>query len=203
MDTIRTKTLGEAWRECFQKVYQYGSIIEDDKGKIKEILDLFVIIRDIEEDLFIKQHGDRKIIQWMRDNFGKEKPIEDWGYSYGQRIYDFLGINQFQSVTEKLKRNPDSKSATVGLILPSQDKKHVPCLVALDFKIRNHKLITTAFFRSQDIGKKFYADVLAIKDISNSIGKEISCPLGEFYFFIKSAHFYISDLEQLEKIFEL
>jgi len=202
MEIVRTKTLGSAWKKSFYKVYQQGNIIDDDKGKIKELLDLFVIIQNIEEDSFIKKHGDEQSIKWMKNNFEKKIPIDDWGYCYGQRIYDFLGINQLKSTVERLKKNPYSKSATISLMMAHKDKEHVPCLVALDFKIRKCKLITTVFLRSQDIGKKFYADALAIKNIANKISKEIPSPLGEFVFFIKSAHFYISDLERLEKIFK-
>lgn len=203
MNIIETKSLGKAWEKIFRKVYSSGNVIQDDKGDIKELLDVFVIIRDIKEDSFVKKYGNKEIIRWMEDNFSKKKPIENWGYSYGQRIYDFLGVNQLEYIVKKLKNNPDSKSATISLMMAPEDKRHVPCLVALDFKIRNGGLVTTSFFRSQDIGKKFYADALVIKKIADKVAKKISWPVKSFVFYIKSAHFYLSDIKQLEKIFNL
>jgi thymidylate synthase len=50
----------------------------------------------------------------------------------------------------------------------------MPCIMSLDVKIRGNEVLRTGFFRSQDIGKKFYADILAFgaiqKEIANTIG---------------------------------
>jgi thymidylate synthase (methanogen type) len=204
MRVVKTNNLGQAWRKIFNEVYQHGKTLNNNnKGQIKELIDLLVVMQNVEKDSFIRKHGDKKIIKWMKDNFGKIIPVENWGYSYGQRLYNFLGVDQIEVVIKKLKKNPNSKSATINLMLAPNDKKHVPCLAVLDFKIRSNKLITTAFFRSQDVGKKFYADGLAIKEVSKKIAKKISVPLGEFVLFIKSAHFYVNDTGQLKNTFKL
>lgn len=204
MRIIRANKIGEAWKKPLLEIYKHGKIIDDDKGKIKELLDFLIIIRGIEEnDPIIKRYANKKIIEWMKQNFEKTEPIDNWGYSYGQRLYNFGGINQIKSIIQKLKKNSAAKSATISLMLPPNDIRHVPCLIALDFKIRNKKLITTAFFRSQDIGKKIYADAISIKSLASKIAKALSMPVAEFVFFIKSAHFYLDDLEQLKDILEL
>jgi len=204
MRIIKASKIGEAWKKSLLEIYKRGEIIDDDKGKIKELLDFLIIVRRIEEDdPIIKEYANKEAIEWMKKNFEKTEPINNWGYSYAQRLYNFLGINQIESIVQKLKKNPVAKSATISLMLPSDDTKHIPCLVALDFKIRNKKLITTAFFRSQDIGKKIYADALVIKLLAGKIAEALSIPIGEFVFFIKSAHFYLDDLEQLKDILKL
>ncbi|MDD3434572.1 MAG: thymidylate synthase [Candidatus Pacebacteria bacterium] len=204
MQIIKANNLGEAWKKSLFKIYKYGKIMDDDKGKIKELLDFLIIIRQIKKnDPIIKRYANKKTIKWMKQNFEQTEPMNNWGYSYGQRLYNFGGVNQIKSIIQKLKKNPVAKSATISLMLPPNDTKHVPCLVALDFKVRNKKLITTAFFRSQDIGKKFYADAIAIKLLTNKIAKALSIQLTEFVFFIKSAHFYLDDIGQLKDMLKL
>jgi thymidylate synthase len=202
MKIIKANSLGKCWRECLLVVYREGKILDDDKGKIKELLDLVITIKNIDEDRFVKIHGDKSMIKWMKNNFDKKIPIASWEYSYGGRIYDFQGVNQMSAMIQKLRKNPSSKSATISLMLPPQDNRHIPCLAALDFKVRNKKLITTAFFRSQDVGKKLYADALALKNIADKIAKAINKQTGEFVIFIKSAHFYLKDLNQLKDVLD-
>ena len=136
----------------------------------------------------------------MLNNFGKTTEVDDWGYSYGQRLYDFKGVNQIKYVISRLKSNHESKSATISFMFPPEDIKHIPCIIAIDFKIRDKKLIVTSFFRSQDIGKKFYADAIAINSIAEKISRSLSIRHQEFLFFIKSAHIYLNDIQILKPI---
>jgi len=200
MKIINSNSLGKCWQQILKAVYRQGKIILNNEGNIKELLDLIIFVKNISEDALVRRYGNRAMIQWMKNNFNKKTPIRGWGYSYGSRIKDFQGFNQMSVIIKKLKNNPHSKSSIIGLILPAEDKQHVPCLIALDFKIRNKNLITTAFFRSQDVGEKFCADALAIKSISERIAKPLNYPLGQFVFFIKSAHIYLSDLDAVDKI---
>lgn len=199
MKIIRAKQFGQAWQKIVKEVVKFGSIVNDDKGRIKESLDFIVLVESIEQnDPIVKRYGNQKMISWMLNNFDKITPIDGWGYSYGQRLYDFAGVDQIKSVISKLKSNPESKSATVSLMLPPADLRHTPCIIAIDFKIRDKKLIVTSFFRSQDVGKKFYADAIAINSITMKIARALSIKHKEFLFFIKSAHIYLSDIETLK-----
>lgn len=201
MKIIKARQLGQAWQKSVKAVAKFGNIVSDDKGRIRELLDLFILVENIEKnDPIVKKYGNQKMINWMLNNFSKTTSIDGWGYSYGQRIYDFAGIDQIKSVITKLKSSPESKSATVSLMLPPADLKHTPCIIAIDFKIRDKKLIVTSFLRSQDIGKKFYADAIVINSIARTIARALSIKNKEFLFFIKSAHIYLSDVESLKPI---
>ncbi|PIV38248.1 hypothetical protein COS31_00420 [Candidatus Roizmanbacteria bacterium CG02_land_8_20_14_3_00_36_15] len=201
MRIIKSKQLGQAWQKSIKEIIGFGQIVNDDKGEIKELLDLFILVKKIEKnDPIIKQYGNKKMIKWMLNNFGKTTEVDDWGYSYGQRLYDFKGVNQIKYVISRLKSNPESKSATISFMFPPEDIKHIPCIIAIDFKIRDKKLIVTSFFRSQDIGKKFYADAIAINSIAEKISRSLSIRHQEFLFFIKSAHIYLNDIQILKPI---
>lgn len=141
------------------------------------------------------------MIDWMvNKNFGGSEPILDWGYCYGTRFSNFKGVNQIEKIVTKLRKNPESKSATISLIDPSTDfDGHMPCIVALDFKIRDSKLYVTGFFRSQDVGKKLYADIIALGTIQKKISELLSIKKGSVKIFISSAHIYEADFEKINR----
>ncbi|OYT43522.1 MAG: hypothetical protein B6U88_00860 [Candidatus Aenigmarchaeota archaeon ex4484_56] len=119
---------------------------------------------------------------------------------YGKRLFNYRGINQIKAVVNKLKVKPESKSAIITLTDPSKDKRHVPCICVMDFKIRNSLLTTTAFFRSQDAGKKIYADILAIGEIVKLISRNLNVKIGPLILYICSSHIYEEDIKKINNI---
>lgn len=178
-----------------------GGNVYDGPLLLNEVLDLFVEIEDASKsDAILEKNADPKMLDWMiNENFGGTKPVLDWNYCYGMRLRNFNGVNQIDRIITKLKQNPDAKSATVSLMDPSVDfDDHMACIVALDFKIRNgNKLYLTAFFRSQDIGKKFYADILALGAIQDEVAQGIGIAKGSVKIFISSAHIYETEFDKV------
>ena len=84
--------------------------------------------------------------------------------------------------------------------MPGGDDKHVPCICSIDFKIRNNKLNTTAFFRSQDIGKKVYADMISLTKIASLIADSVKADVGFLVLHIASAHIYESDMKRVNSL---
>ncbi len=201
MKQITTKTPGEAWLKAASEVLKSGKPVKDGEQNLKEILNVMVTVRDsMGSDDILEKYADEKMIVWMKDNFLKTKQVLDWGYSYGQRFFSFDGINQIKKVIEKLSKNPESKSATITLMDPKGDGHHVPCIVAIDFKIRERKLMLTAFFRSQDVGKKMYADIISLGEIGKMISKEVKVELGDLNILIVSLHAYEADWDNIKKL---
>jgi thymidylate synthase len=195
---IAAKTPGEAWKKAALEVFKVGSPIKDGDVNLKELLNIFLSIENpLGTDAIMDRYADAKMIEWMRNNFLSNNPVDSWGYSYGQRFTDFGGINQIQDVIQKLKKNPESKSATITLMNPEGDKHHMPCIVALDFKIRNKQLMLTAFFRSQDVGKKIYADIICLGEIEKEIADSIGVAMGPLNILIVSLHAYEADFEKI------
>ncbi len=202
MKILQAKTAGKLWIKAMEEVYNNGTPIKDSEQNLRELLSVLVSVDEptvIDEE--IKIHGDVNMISWMNDNFLSLKEVDNWGYSYGQRMYDFDGhYNQFEKIAEKLIKNPESKSATISFMYPGHDDKHMPCIVALDFKIRNGRLNGSAFFRSQDAGKKFYADIMCMGEILRRLAERINLLVGELNIFIASLHIYENDFEMVEGI---
>lgn len=199
----RGNSIGEGWETMLEEVYHDGETTVDDGAELLEKLNILVEFEypflNPEDDEFLQRHMDEDRVEWMIDNFHSEEPIEGWGYSYGSRFKDFEGHNQLTYVNDKLTEKPTSKSATITSMYPPGDTKHVPCICTLDFKIRDG-LLMTAFFRSQDIGKKFYADVIALKRIQEEVSNHLDVNNNKMVIQVVSAHIYETDFDLVEDI---
>jgi thymidylate synthase (methanogen type) len=201
----RGHSIGDGWKTLLEEAYNNGGTTVDDGVELRELLNVLVELEypiiDPKEDDFLRQNMDEDRVEWMIDNFHSENPIEGWGYSYGSRFKDFEGHNQLNYVKEKLTEKPTSKSATITAMYPPGDEKHVPCICTLDFKLRDG-LLMTAFFRSQDIGKKFYADMIALKRIQKEIADNLGVENNKLIVHVVSGHIYETDFELVEEILE-
>ena len=203
MKEINSDTPGLAWKKALNLVYFQGDEISDGNKKLKELLNVFITIKNpVQIDEVLKRFGDMKMIELMKDNFLKQESAFEGIFSYGSRIFNYHGINQLESIISKLSKNPESKSAVINFLDPSEDKSHIPCICTLDIKIRNDKLIGTAFFRSQDVGKKLYADIIALGSIMENISKILKITLGELNILAVSLHLYQEDLPLFSNILE-
>lgn len=204
MHTVFANTIGEAWLKAAALIlHGPHELVRDDKGIILELLSVTIQISTPESnDTLLEQYANKDTVQFMQKNFRELVPVLNWGYSYAQRLYDYHGNNQIAKVVKTLQSNPFSKSTTISLLDEKADQFHKPCLTSLDFKVRKGALSVTAFFRSQDIGKKMYADALELLHLGNSIASQISIDNVELIFFISSAHIYQTDKISLLKIIE-
>ena len=200
---IQAYSIGEAWLQALKFVLKKGKIVEDDKGTIIDIVPLFIEINNPSiTDKVIDKYGNKGDLDFLQKNFTDLSEIEEWGYSYAQRLYDYNGINQINEVIYKLTNNLTSKSATISLLKREDDKKHKPCLTTLDFKIRDEKLIIHAFFRSQDVGNKMYGDAHEIVKLGRVINEKLKIENINLLLSICSAHIYSVDLDKIRTIID-
>lgn len=193
---IEGDTIGSVWVQSVKAILAFGENVPDDKGMIRELSPLYLTItHPTVHDTIIENVGDKSMIVFMRQNFENVNPIAGWGYSYAQRI-----SSQVDIVIQKLQTYPSTKSATISLLKPGEDHQHMPCLATVDFKIRQNRLCVHAFFRSQDIGKKMYADALALLQLGTSVAQSISIPGICLYCTICSAHIYEADISTMQQL---
>jgi len=199
---IKSKSIGDAWKSLLSNILEKGQETKDGDQIIKELCNVIVSLdHDVRlTDPIFEKYYDKKWISFMRANFFDREPINDWGYSYGQRFFNYEGNNQIKDIIDKLRKNPLAKSATVSLAYPPGDKKHMPCIFCSDFKIRDGMLNITSYFRSKDAGKKFCADVICLKEIQEMVSKEVGVKSGNFYLICSSMHIYEPEFKQAKLI---
>jgi thymidylate synthase len=206
MKTITTDTIGEAWIKACRYIFENGCCIKDYNQTLKESLHLFISIRNPSlEDKIIEQHGDREMIAWMVSNFLEQKRVPELknGLSYGTRLFNYNGKDQVDWVVNKLREKPETKAATIPMIMPNEDNGYVPCVSALDFKIRDERLILTGMCRAIDFGKKVYANLIALHEVQNIVAEKLDVPTGELNMYNVSAHVYDKDYPEIEHIFKI
>ncbi len=195
MHIIEAETPGILWRDAAKMVYNEGSEVMDGEEHLRELINVMLICSNpTGRDAVLDNFADKEMIEFMLGNFLKMEPVLDWGYSYGSRLFNYNGINQLEKVINKLKGNKEAKSATIDLMDPLNDGKHVPCICTMDFKIRNGRLQCSAFFRSQDVGKKIYADIISIGELMKRVAQGTNLKIGALHIFIASLHIYEKDV---------
>jgi thymidylate synthase len=191
---VQARTAGEAWCEQLALVMEQGVEVPDGNQVLREVLNVLCVVDSpAEVDPVVRRFGDPAMIDMMRRNFLETEPLEQFGYSYGQRMHDFDGVNQLERVVETLRTRPSAKSATLTLTRPGRDDLHHPCVNVLDFKLRKGSLQLASFFRSQDVGRKLYADVIALGELLQRVAGRVGCPAGGLVVLCASSHIYRED----------
>lgn len=197
MNIIERNTIGEVWEDAFDFIIKNGNIIQDDDQELIEILHLNLIINEPDDEDPVALTQDSQIREWMNNNFTEIKKVPELNnsWSYGWRLYYYLGINQVQWVVEKLKKKPESKSATISMLLEPGKESYVPCVSLLDFKIRNDRLLLTATCRSLDMGRKAIHNLCNLAAIAKTVAKNLNLQHYKLIIHITSAHIYKKDLK--------
>ncbi len=187
------------------------------KHELKEVLNMVVEIRDPsltrdEYDIVLETHPP-VLLEWLDalwqclDQAKIAKLLPELGYSYGQRLFSYRGVNQVKRVTDILKARPWEWRASLTLYNPTEDDYHVaaspPCVGMLDFKLRDDRLHLSVFCRAWDIGKKFVPDAINLGKIQRDAAKEIGVGTGPMTLLVSSAHIYMRDAAIIQKAREI
>ncbi|WP_417809104.1 thymidylate synthase [Thioclava sp.] len=121
-------------------------------------------------------------------------------FTYGQRIFAMEGIDQFEWMVERLQRKPDTKSATINLLVPGCTAASLPCLTTLDAKIREGRLDLQFFFRSQNIFGRQYANLAALAQLQHDLAARCDTISGALRGYVASAHIYDFDVNEARKL---
>jgi len=165
--------------------------------RLKEILGHFVSIETVSiDDPVIDKYADRQRIDYTRRRYS-----QDCGPGgYGEFIHGRDG-EVLDRLVNKLLSNPLSKSAVVNA--PNTWAANVgkpPCLTAVDFKIREDELLMSAMYRSQNVFTKQPGNILALRNLQETIADRVEVPAGRINLFAASAHIYEPDWETAAEI---
>lgn len=200
MKVIQSNNIYDAWDEARDLVMTNGRDIEDDGELLVELINLFIIITDPDPTLGDDaMRLDATMLKWMHDNFTKIKKINKLGnsWSYGWRLYHYMdGLDQIDYIKKKLERKPNTKSATISMLIKPGVEPYVPCVSLLDFKIRDDTLTLTATCRSIDIGKKGIYNMIELSRILTDLAGDLSIPDTRLIMHVISAHIYKKDSDK-------
>ncbi len=200
---IVADSIGEVWLGCIKRVVSTGTTSFDEDVHLLEVLGLGIkILHPSLDDYYIKKFGDKHIIEHTLDKFSKGVHMENRPFTYGQRIYDKNGVDQFNWLVDRLKNKTETKSATICLLNEGEKSLNLPCLVSIDAKIRDESLHLQFFYRSQNIIGRQYANFFALAKFQQDLARELDVSVGTLGGYIASAHIYEYDLDFAKSIID-
>src|SRR5579871_5236660 len=187
--TIPAATLGEAWLSIAQRILEDGAPGSYDGLPMLELAHVTLDIATPDpDDVLIASYADPERLAWMRANFTEYARLPALGNadSYATRLYDYAhsGRDQIAWVIERLRHNPEARSATITTFQPLPDS-------ALEQGVYAHSI---------DFGTKGYGNLVELAAIQQRIAAVLDVPVGRLIMTIKSAHIYATERDLMATI---
>lgn len=197
---IISESLGECWFQCMHLVMISGASVRDEDVELRELVGVALEVRQPSvEDQVIRTHGDPQVIERTLRKFSKGVIMPDRPFTYGERIFDCGGVDQFEWLVTRLLEKRETKSATICLLVPGE-QSNLPCLTTIDAKIRDDALDLQFFYRSQNVVGRQYANFLALAKLQDDLASRCAVAVGRFRGYIASAHIYAFDTDTAQRL---
>lgn len=109
--------------------------------------------------------------------------------AYGPRLLNFDGVNQLRNVVETLDANHDSRNAVIQ-IFDHKDTDNAPCTLALQFVIRQERLVLMTSMRSNDLFLGLPHDLFAFTMLQEIVARSLGIEPGSYLHSVGSFHLY-------------
>ena len=194
-----------AWRQVVETVCRNG----ESRGGLKELIHLTVVARNARPLSPSEIHEYRRLAgdePWERVKHIYTRGLKvGWKPSYIGRLTEWREgqhvVDQLAQIVNKAIKTPGSKTLCACVFHPRDLKRFivasVPCLLSLDFKVRNGAVHVGAFFRSQDVYRLFLGDYHYVSAIREELTQSLNASRrarksgfrsGDLIFYLCSAH---------------
>jgi thymidylate synthase len=192
---VDATTLGECWLRTSAAILEHGSAATYDGLTIKELAHMALTVASPDsEDELIARLGDPAWSDWMHDNFFSPENVPELGNarSYAARLFDYEGSgrDQLAWVVQRLRADPESRSATITTFEPLIDTTYIPCVSMLDFWAPTGRLELVVYAHSLDFGKKAYGNLVELARLQERVAADLELAVGRLTVIVKSAHVY-------------
>ena len=192
---VNAPTLGEGWLRTSRAILEQGALEFYDGLPTKELALLtLTVAKPASDDPLIAELGDADWLTWMHENFFVEKDVPELGdaKSYAVRLFNYggAGRDQIAWVVERLRTDPECRSAAVTTFQPLTDTTYIPCVSLLDFWLHEEALELVVYAHSLDFGKKAYGNLVELARLQEHVAGELARPVGQLVVHAKSAHVY-------------
>jgi thymidylate synthase len=192
---VDAPTLGEGWLLTSRAILERGAVERYDGEPTRELaLVTLTIAQPASDDPLISELGDADWLAWMHENFFVEKDVPELGdaKSYAVRLFNYggAGRDQIAGVVERLRADPECRSAAVTTFQPLTDTAYIPCVSLLDFWLREDAVELVVYAHSLDFGKKAYGNLVELARLQEHVAAELGRAVGQLVVHAKSAHVY-------------
>jgi thymidylate synthase len=196
-------TLGAAWLEVARRILADGVDTAYDGQPTKELALVTIRVEAPDpDDATIADLADPDWLDWMRRNFTEPDDVPELGNarSYARRLRDYGGRDQVAWVIERLRDDPETRSATITTFEPHTDTSYIPCVSLLDFWRVPGALELIVYAHSLDFGKKAYGNLVELARLQHEVATAIGAPVGSLVIHAKSAHVYEPEYELMDDL---
>jgi thymidylate synthase len=202
MVVVETQTLGAGWLEVSRRILADGSDTTYDGLATKELALVTLTVEEPDPaDELIASLADPDWLEWMRRNFTEPDDVAELGHarSYARRLRDYEGRDQVAWVIERLRADPETRSATITTFQPLVDTSYIPCVSLLDFWRAGGALELVVYAHSLDFGKKAYGNLVELARLQHEVAAAVEVPVGRLVIQAKSAHIYAPEFEAMTR----
>jgi thymidylate synthase len=204
---VEAQTLGEGWLAVSRAILEDGALATYDEQTTRELALLtLVVAAPSSADEIIARLGDPEWLAWMHDNFFDHRDVPELGNakSYAARLFDYAGSgrDQLAWVVDRLRSDPECRSATITTFQPLTDTSYVPCVSLLDFWLRDGAVELVIYAHSLDFGKKAYGNLVELARLQEHVGARLGAATGSLVVHAKSAHVYEPEWSAMAAISE-
>jgi thymidylate synthase len=200
---VEARTLGEGWLAVSRAILDSGADATYDGEVTKELALLTLTVAEPDPgDELIASLADPDWLDWMRRNFTEPDDVPELGNarSYARRLRDYGGRDQVAWVIERLRADPETRSAAITTFQPHDDTTYIPCVSLLDFWLPNGVLELAVYAHSLDFGKKAYGNLVELARLQHRVAGAVGAAAGRLVLHTKSAHVYAPEWEQLGRL---
>jgi thymidylate synthase len=203
---VEARTLGEGWLAVSRAILVSGADATYDGQVTKELSLLTLAVAEPDPaDELIASLADPDWLDWMRRNFTEPDDVPELGgaRSYARRLRDYDGRDQVAWVIERLRVDPETRSAAITTFQPHDDTSYIPCVSLLDFWRPGDALELVVYAHSLDFGKKAYGNLVELARLQHEVARVVGVAVGALVIHAKSAHVYEPELELMRRLTEI
>ena len=202
---VAAQSLGEGWLAVSRRILEDGDEAVYDGQTTREVALLTLVVEETDpDDPIVAELGDPEWLRWMHDNFFVQGDVPELGgaASYAVWLFNYAGSgrNQLHWVAERLRADPESRSAAITTFQPLTDTTYIPCVSMLDFWLRDGAVELVVYAHSLDFGKKAYGNLVELAALRRWVANELDVPTGRLVVHAKSAHVYEPEWELMTRL---
>jgi thymidylate synthase len=201
---LKVPNIKTGWESLVKRIMKDGVLITDERGSVtREILNTIVNVKNPLDSESPKGYfwTGEKLDKYSEQFLSKDK--QGFIYTYGNRLRaHFDNIDQIQEAIKRLNNFKESRRAISITWDPTVDTKNdeVPCMMLVDFKIRDGKLHTTGLWRSHDIYGAWFPNAVGLSNLTKYVAGEVGMEVGMLTIHSISAHIYEVNFEEAERV---
>jgi len=189
-------------------ILKFGAINKSWYGnEVKEIYNIAAVVSE-ENPLFPKMFPYLRVSKEDIDKYQASVMKGEKGdevYTYGERLWNYKGINQVDEVIiPYLKKYPSDRAALAVVFDMTNDHKasRAPCMCLVQATTLKNKLNLTAYFRSHAMFSGWVLNAFGLRRLQLHIAQKLSKEIGLLTIFSNCAHIYDNEWQVAREIVE-